>query len=120
MTTAPLGPQETRLDRYFFPGMAVLILGTVFLGFGKTYFLAGVFQAPLPSRLIHLHGAVFSSWVLLLIVQTSLVASDRVDLHRRLGLVGFGVASLMVILGILAATDSLRREFGGFVMDPKT
>jgi hypothetical protein len=31
-----------RYERYFFSGMAVLILGTVFLGFAKTYFLAGI------------------------------------------------------------------------------
>lgn len=107
-------------DRFFFPGMAVLILGTVFLGFAKSYFLAGVFRAPLASWILHVHGAAFSSWILLLIVQTSLIAADRVDLHRRLGLVGFGLASLMIILGCVAATDSLRRGFGGFASDPKT
>jgi hypothetical protein len=101
--------------------MAVLMLGAVLLGFGKTYFLAGMFRAPLPNRLIHVHGAVFTSWILLLIVQTSLVAAGRVDLHRRLGLAGFGLASVMVVLGILAATDQLRREFGDPPeMDAKT
>ncbi len=120
MATAVFEPGERRLDRYFFPGMAILILGTVLLGFAKTYFMAGVFRAPLPNWLIHVHGAAFSSWVLLLIVQTSLVASDRVDLHRRLGLAGFGLACFMVVLGVLAATDSLRRAFGGPSLNAKT
>ena len=66
-----------RYERYFFTGMSVLILGTVFLGFAKTYFLAGVFRAPLPSWVIHIHGAAFTSWVLFLIVQTSLVSAGR-------------------------------------------
>jgi hypothetical protein len=91
--------------------MAVLIVGTVFLGFARTYYLAGVFQAPLPSLIVHIHGAVFSSWILLLIAQVSLVAAGRVDLHRRLGVLGFGLACLMVILGLLAATDTLARRF---------
>ena len=39
--------------------MAFLILVTVLVGFGRTYFLAGVFRAPLPSLIIHIHGAVF-------------------------------------------------------------
>jgi hypothetical protein len=39
--------------------MALLILATVFVGFARTYFLAGVFRAPLPSLLVHIHGAVF-------------------------------------------------------------
>ena len=120
MSTAEFEPPGMRLERYFFPGIAVLILGTVFLGFSKTFFLAGVFRAPLASWILHVHGAVFSSWVLLLFVQTSLVAADRVDLHRRLGFVGFGLACLMILLGILAAADALRRKSGGFLDDPKT
>jgi hypothetical protein len=121
MTTAVLSPARRNLDRYFFRGMAWLMLGAVLLGFAKTYFLAGMFRAPLPNLLIHLHGAVFTSWFLLLIVQTSLVAAGRVDLHRRLGLFGFGLAVAMVLLGILAATDGLRRGVGDLPeMDAKT
>lgn len=100
-----------RFDHRFFPGMAVLVLATVFLGFARTYYLAGLLRAPLPNLLVHIHGAVFSAWILLLIAQTSLVAAGRVDLHRRLGLLGFGVACLMVILGLMAATDGLVRHF---------
>src|SRR5690349_4025109 len=113
MATALSDPRESRLDRYFFPGLALLMLATVFLGFARSYFLAGVFKAPLPNLLIHLHGAAFTSWILLLITQTSLVAANRVDVHLKLGLAGFGLACLMVVLGILASTDSLRRSFGG-------
>src|SRR5882724_9350622 len=125
MATAVFEPRESRLDRYFFPGLALLMLATVFLGFARSYFLAGVFTARLPNWLIHLHGAAFTSWILLLITQTSLVAANRVDLHRKLGLAGFGLASLMVVLGISASTDSLRRSFGAGVtaagvMDPRT
>jgi len=119
MATAAFEPEGRRLDRYFFPAMAILMLGTIFLGFARTYYLAGVFKAPLASWILHLHGAAFSLWALLLIVQTSLVTAGRVDLHRRLGLVGFGLACSMIILGTLAATDALRRASAGF-MDPKT
>jgi len=119
MATATFEPEGRRLDRYFFPAMAILMLGTIFLGFARTYYLAGVFKAPLASWILHLHGAAFSLWALLLIVQTSLVTAGRVDLHRRLGLVGFGLACSMIILGTLAATDALRRASAGF-MDPKT
>jgi hypothetical protein len=119
MATATFEPEGRRLDRYFFPAMAILMLGTIFLGFARTYYLAGVFKAPLASWILHLHGAAFSLWALLLIVQTSLVTAGRVDLHRRLGLAGFGLACPMIILGTLAAIDALRRASAGF-MDPKT
>ena len=101
-----------RAERVFFSAMAALILATVFVGFARTYYLAGLFRAPLPSPIIHVHGAVFSSWLLLLIAQTSLVAVGRVDLHRRLGIAGFILACLMFALGLLAGADGLRRGIG--------
>jgi hypothetical protein len=111
VATAVIRQSKLRFENLFFSGMAVVILASVFVGFARTYYLAGVFKAPLPNLLIHIHGAVFSSWILLLIAQTSLVAAGRVDLHRRLGLLGFGLACLMVVLGLLAATDELVRHF---------
>ena len=98
-----------RLDHYFFSGTAWLMLATVLVGFGPTYYLAGVFNAPLPNRIIHVHGALFSCWMLLLIVQNSLAFAGRVDIHRRLGLFGFALACVMVIVGWIAATDRLVR-----------
>ena len=100
-----------RSDDFFFPGMAVIILATVCIGFARSYYLAGVFRAPLPNLLVHIHGAVFTLWIVLLITQTLLVAGHRVDLHRRLGLLGLAVACLMVILGVMVATDSMARHF---------
>ena len=108
-----------RFDHIFFSCMAVLILATVFLGFAHTYYLAGVFHAPLPSLIIHLHGAAFTCWILLLVTQTSLATAGRVDIHRRLGIAGFLLACLMVIVGVLAATDSLVRKAGPAGRDVK-
>jgi FtsH-binding integral membrane protein len=110
----------SRFDHFFFSVMALLLLVTVFLGFAPTYYLAGVFHAPLPSLIIHLHGAAFSSWILLLITQTSLVSAGRVDIHRRLGIAGFLLACFMVILGVMAATDSLLRNSGPLGRDPRS
>ncbi len=99
-----------RYDRIFFSGMIILMLASVAVGFARTYYLAGVIKAPLPSRIIHFHGAVFSVWMLLLLVQTTLISARRVDLHRKLGIAGFLLAGLMVVLGLLGAADALRRE----------
>jgi FtsH-binding integral membrane protein len=118
----PLVPRVPgrRYDHLFFSGMAGLLLATVFVGFARTYYLAGMFHATLPSLIIHLHGAAFSSWILVLIVQTSLVAAGRVDIHRRLGVFGFLLACAMVILGVLAGTDSLARGFAPPGLDAAT
>jgi hypothetical protein len=94
-----------RFDHFFFSGMAWLMLVTVFVGFAPSYYLAGLFRAPLPSPIIHVHGALSSCWILLLVTQTSLASAGRVDVHRRLGMAGFILACAMVVAGVLAATD---------------
>ncbi len=109
-----------RYDKVFFSSMAVLMLGIVLVGFARTYFLAGMFRAHLPSPIIHIHGALFSAWILLFIVQTSLVASGNVAIHRKLGLWTFGLACLMVVIGLAAATNSLSRNFQVPGLDPLT
>ena len=105
-----------RFDHLFFPGIAWLMLVTVFVGFAPSYYLAGVFRATLPSLAIHVHAVVFSFWILLLIAQTSLTAVGRVDVHRRLGIAGFILASSMLVAGGWAATDQLARV--SHVRDP--
>jgi hypothetical protein len=121
-TAAPKLRPGRRYDNRFVSFMVALLLATVLYGFARSYFLAGVFRAPLPNTLIHIHGAVFTCWMLLLITQTSLISTGRVDIHRKLGLAGFGLACLMIILGVLAATDALARNFvpSGAAFDAKT
>jgi hypothetical protein len=66
--------------------MVLLLVAVVAIGFSPTYYGAGVFRAPLPSPIVHFHGAVFSLWMLLQILQTGLSAS-KVKWHRTLGMV---------------------------------
>jgi hypothetical protein len=104
--------RSVRSDDLFFLGMAVVAIIAVFVGFARTYFLAGLFRAPLPNLLIHIHGAVFTLWIVLFISQISLVTAGRLPLHRRIGRLGFGLAVVMVVLGVLAASDRLARHVG--------
>jgi hypothetical protein len=96
-----------RLDRWFFTFMGALVILVVFAGFGRTFYWRPASVGPL-STLLVVHGAVFTAWVLLFIVQTSLVASRRVKIHMQLGWVGAVLASLMVVLGFSAAVAALR------------
>lgn len=111
-TVAPPAAQTVRgieVENRFFVGMSLLLLATVLVGFAKSYFLAGLVRAPLPNKLIHFHALLFSCWILLLIAQATLISANRFDLHRQFGLFGFGLACGMTIVGVMAATDSLRR-----------
>src|SRR5215475_920356 len=111
---------DLRYEHLFFSAMSVAMLITVFFGFARSYYLAGVFRAPLPSLVIHFHGAAFTCWILLLVTQTSLVAADRTDIHRKLGIAGFCLASAMVVLGVMAGTDNLLRGHDVAGRDPRT
>lgn len=106
-------PKNPSWDRIFFTGMVFLLWATVLFGFAKTYFLAGMVTAPLPNALIHVHGAVFTLWMVLLAVQVGLISAKKVKWHKQLGLAGFGLAVAMVALGVMAGTDSLRRGMDG-------
>src|SRR5436190_20325222 len=77
-----------RRERLFYVGISALIAATVFAGFAPTYFLKSYFGSPPLIPLLHLHGLVFSSWIVLLLTQTTLVAANRTDIHRRLAIAG--------------------------------
>jgi hypothetical protein len=114
-------PVDPAWDRIFFAGMAVILWATVLFGFAKTYFMAGMVTAPLPNKLIHFHGAVFTLWMVLLAVQVGLVSAKKLKWHKQFGLAGFGLAALMVVLGVMAGTDAMRRGMdGNSGLGPKT
>ena len=97
-------------EHLFFAGMSGLIALIVFIGFARTYYLAAVFDAkPLPAPIVHVHGAVFTCWIALLVAQTLLVGTGHTRLHRQLGLLGLGLAPVVVLLGVLVAIEMLTR-----------
>jgi hypothetical protein len=98
-----------RRDRRFFTGMALAVALAVFIGFAPTYYVKGAFGTPALKPLLHIHGALFTSWILLLLAQTALVAARRTDLHRRLGVAGAVLAATMVGVGLMAAIDAAQR-----------
>jgi len=98
-----------RADDAFFTILSLLMLLIVLVGFAPSYFLQGAVFAHLPSLLVHLHGAVFSSWIILFVIQSSLVSAGHIRFHRKLGVLGAVLAGLMVVLGVLAPFGTLRR-----------
>jgi hypothetical protein len=88
--------------------MAIAFLITAVAGFGPTYFFKPVHPSPPLPSLLHVHGLVFTAWLVLLIVQSGLVRANRVDLHKRLGIFGAVLAALMVLLGLYVGVDGAR------------
>lgn len=89
-----------RRERIFYSAMSVAVLITVFAGFSRTFFLRPYFQTQPLLPLLIAHGIVFSAWIALFLTQTTLVATNRTRVHRKLGVAGGVLASLMIIIGV--------------------
>ena len=99
-----------RRGRWFFTGIAAAAGATVLVGFARTYYIKQIFAAPSLPPLFHLHGALFTAWMLLFIIQACLVATRRTWVHRRLGIVGGLLVMPMVASGISVAITAARGE----------
>ena len=111
-------PVNRTHERIFFGGMAILLCVIVYIGFSPTYFGAGMLRAPLPSPILHVHGAVFTLWMFLFLVQSALISARRVKWHRSLGIVAFCLPPIMIVLGVIAAIDALHRKVRIGPLDP--
>lgn len=111
-------PVNRSLERVFFGGMAVLLCAVVIIGFSPTYFRAGMLHAPLPSPILHIHGAAFTLWMVLFLVQSALISARRVHWHRTLGIIAFCLPPIMIVLGVIAAIDALHRGVRIGPLDP--
>jgi len=90
-------------DRWFLTAVGLLSIAITFAGFARTYFLKGLFGTPQLPLLLHLHGAAFTAWLVLFVVQVALVAARRTDIHRRLGVAGGALAAVMT--GLVCAVS---------------
>jgi hypothetical protein len=112
-------------DHVFFSAMAILMAITVFVGFAPSYYLRAFGDRPMVTigglpftPLFHLHGVLFTAFVVLFIVQTTLVASHRVAVHRRLGIAGGLLAVVMTLVGTVTAITAAARGSAPPGMDP--
>jgi len=102
--------QATSSRSAFFFGTTILFAAIAITGFSTTFFIPlarGAFSAP---PVIYVHGLLLFGWLLLLIVQSSLVRHRQLVLHRRLGWVGAVIAASIVISGILVGLYATRRD----------
>jgi hypothetical protein len=122
----PIAQPRTAHDRQFYSGMAIVMAFAVFAGFARTYYLSAYFDTHATfsggpfSTLVRTHALLFTSWVLLFLVQTSLVAAHRVAVHRRLGMAIGVLAAVMVAVGTATAIDLARRGAAPPGVDPLT
>lgn len=112
-------------DRLFYGGMAAVLGLTTLAGFASTYYLRIFTGGPLATLsggpftgLVQIHAALFTAWILLFVVQTTLVATRRVALHRRLGVAGAVLAGAMIVAGTAVALATAARGSAPSGTDP--
>jgi hypothetical protein len=93
----------------FFLWMATLLLVIVLAGFAPTLYLRALFDPPpIPAR-IYAHGIILTSWFVWLFVQTVLIRAGRRSDHKKLGIIGVGIAVLTVAVALDATLNAVPR-----------
>src|SRR5580700_7754235 len=95
---------------YFYFFMSLLIAATAVYGFSHTIDHNLIHRSPLPPFVLYIHAIVFPAWIVFFIVQSALIRSHNVHLHRSLGWFGVGLAVASIIVGALTAISMARFE----------
>ncbi|HZC43553.1 MAG TPA: hypothetical protein VE195_05215 [Acidobacteriaceae bacterium] len=91
------------LDTYFYFGMSLLIPVVVLYGFSHTIDENLLHAVPARPWILWVHAFVFSFWLLFFMLQSALVRTHNIKLHRTLGWFGAGLGTLIPVLGISTA-----------------
>ncbi len=79
---------------YFWLALTCLTIST--LGFLPVYFIAMGMGLYVAEPVVHIHGMVMFSWMILFCVQTWLAANGRMPAHRAWGMLGVALIAAMV------------------------
>ncbi len=113
MASTPLDARIARANRKrrFYTAVAIVAVLVVFGGFARTFFLKSAFGAPELTLLKIVHGIVMTAWFVLFALQSWLIESGRVRIHRRVGLGGIVLGGSVLILGTTLAIASARSGY---------
>ena len=92
--------------------MVILIVAafSIQLAMGRSTFAS-------PAR-VHVHAVLFMGWVAIYLAQNLLVATGRVDLHKKLGWLAAGWMVAMVVSGFVVTTALVRSGTVPFFIQP--
>lgn len=102
--------QKNAVERWYFVGMAVLMIAIAIAGFAPSIVDPSHRLAPI-TPLAAIHGILFLSWLILFLFQTMLIATRHVFLHRNMGIVAVVLLGLLVPLSYEITVQMVRRGF---------
>ena len=103
-------------DERFFLRSAIIMAAIIAAGFSVQLAMGrSTFASPVR---VHIHAILFMGWVAIYLAQNVLVASGRLDLHRRLGWVAAVWMIPMVVSGFLVTAIMVRNGNVPFFFQP--
>lgn len=100
-----IGTFAQTVDRWIYVGMAVWFIVSALAGFipssiGKVMAVQQGFRPSFPI-VLHVHAVLMGSWLLLLLAQTTLMATGRRNGHMQLGLAGAVLMPAILVTGFI-------------------
>lgn len=115
---APAAASSAARARQAYFAITLLIAAIVGWGFWQTYYSQIGARADLPT-VVHVHAAVFTVWVAMLVAQAAAVVAGRVRLHRGFGTAGMAYGALVFCVGLAVSigAPALRVRDGQFSLE---
>src|SRR4051812_40101149 len=116
MATIAASPADRKTsERKFYRRMAIFLVVIVFIGFAPSFYLRNIVPSyprpnpTLPPAIIF-HGLMFTLWMALLVIQTQLVSTRRVETHMKLGKAAMLLAIALIPIMYVTAVWGVARE----------
>ncbi len=110
------------IDRWIYVFMAVFYILITLAGFvpdslAKMAAVEAGERPPFPL-VLHLHSVLMGSFLLLLLAQTTLAATGKLEYHRRLGVAAVVIAPAIVVAGFVLVPTMYHQIWDGMQMAP--
>lgn len=110
------------IDRWIYVFMAASFVIYALAGFipaslDKMAMVEAGQRPPFPL-VMHVHAALMGAFLLLLLVQSTLVATGRRQLHQTIGVAGLAIGPALVIVGFILVPTMYQQVWGGMQAAP--
>jgi hypothetical protein len=106
-----------RPDRWFFVSFSCLAALVVAYGFSHTVGRNLLRAAIARPAILWVHAFVFFGWIVLFIVQTTLIRTRHVGWHRTLGVAGMLMGATMPVIGVATSLRMARFDMDHGIFD---
>ncbi len=95
-------------SQYFYFFMSLLVAAVIVYGFSHTIDQNLIHPKIPRPRLLYFHAALFTGWLVFFILQSLLVRTHNVRIHRTIGWFGAGMGALIPLVGVATAVTMAR------------